>query len=463
MTLEERLLSLVDSDNSELLREELSRLRPEDIAEAFQRMPKEDTQKVLSSLDAETAAYVLIELPTETARALVRDLPDETLAHYLDVLPMDDALDLREEVGAERFDNLLELIPDEDAAELRRLLTYPENSVGRLMTESFFRVKPTDTVESILKDIRLAPDRKYETLNDLYVLDEHSHLLGVIPLRKVIRAQPGQTARELMTEDVVFAEATEDAEEAARRMARYGFYALPVLGLRGRMVGLFTGDDAQEVLQEEETEDVLKLGGVSGDAEAYLSLSVLQLVRRRLPWLTVLFVAEFFTGTVLRHYLGSRADESSDALATIAKLQLFVPLLIGAGGNAGAQVTTTITRALALGEVRARDWARVIRREFLVALCVGGFLGLIGFLRAHLPGIGWGQPMYLSLTVGIALPCIILWATTVGSMLPILARKAGIDPAVMSAPFITTFVDATGLIIYFEVARRVIAAYGLSI
>lgn len=459
--LEEHLLDLVRAEDQNALRSELADLRPEDIAEAFQRMPLEDAQEVMTHLEAEDAAYVLVELPTETARAMVRELPDETLAHYLDILPMDDALDLREELGAGRFNDLLELIPAEDAAELRRLLTYPENAVGRLMTESFFRVHPDDSMERILADIRLAPDRKYETVNDIYVLDTHSHLLGVIPLRRILRAKPKMLASEIMEEDLVTADAGEDAEEAARRMARYGFYALPVLGPRGRMVGLFTGDDAQAVLQEEETEDVLKLGGVSGDAEAYLSLNVWQLVKRRIPWLGILFVAEFLTGSVMRHYLGGHADQSTGSLAVIAKLQLFVPLLIGAGGNAGSQVTTTITRALALGEVRGRDWWLVMRREFAVASCIGLTLGFVGFWRAYLPVIGWNQPIYLSLTIGLALPCIIIWAATVGSMLPILARKAGADPAVMSAPFIATLVDATGLIIYFEVAHRVLERFGM--
>ena len=450
LTFVEQLESLARANNPDLIREQLSDELPEDLADALVRVSLEDGLIVLQGLQPDLAADVLIELPTETSRAYARELPDATLAHYLDVLPMDDALDFREEVGPERFDHLLEIIPSEDADEIRRLMDYPEDSVGRMMTEQFFEVAPDTQMAEVLKDIRLSSEEKYETVNDIYVVDAHRHLVGVFSLRRAIRALPGQTAAELMYTEPVTADAYEPAEEAARRMARYGFYALPVLDRRGRMVGIFTGDDAQTVIREEDTEDVLKLGGVSGDAEAYLSLNSFKLVKRRLPWLVVLFVAEFFTGAVLRHYTGQAQSGGSTVLA---QLMIFIPLLIGAGGNSGSQVTTTITRALAIGEVGPRDAFLILRREFAVAVMIGLMLGLIGYLRAY---FGWGSGAQISLIVGLALPAIILWATTVGSLLPLAAKRLNIDPAVMSAPFITTFCDATGLIIFFEIARRVV-------
>lgn len=453
LTFVEQLQSLARSENQALIREQLADERPEDLADALVRLDLDEGMVILKALDSDQAGYVLIELPTQTARAYIRELPDTTLAHYLDILPMDDALDLREELGPERFDALLEIIPAEDALEIRRLMEYPEDSVGRIMTEQFFEVSPETTMAEVLRDIRLSSDEKYETVNDIYVLDAHNHLLGVFSLRRAIRALPEQTAGDLMNTEPVTCEALESAEEAARRMARYGFYALPVLDRRGRMVGLFTGDDAQTVIREEDTEDALKMGAVSGDAEAYLSLSVWQLVKRRVPWLLGLFVAESLTGNVLRAYGQGGGDDLH-----LNPLAFFIPLLIGAGGNSGAQVTTTITRALALGEVRTSDWWRVTRREMSTALIAGAILGTVGFLRAYLnvPLIGWGAPLDLSLVVGATLPAIILWSTTVGSFLPIGAKRFGIDPAVMSAPFISTFVDATGLIIYFEIARHLL-------
>ncbi len=449
LTFIEQLETLARANNPSAIREQLSDERPEDLADALVRLDLPDGLVILRGLEPDQAADVLIELPTETARDFSRELPDSTLAHYLDVLPMDDALDFREEVGAERFAALLEIIPAEDAEEIRRLMDYPEDAVGRMMTEQFFEVAPETTMAEVLKDIRLSSEEKYETVNDIYVLDERQHLLGVFSLRRAIRALPDQRAGDLMNTEPVTADAYEPAEEAARRMSRYGFYALPVLDRRGRMVGIFTGDDAQTVIREEDTEDVLKLGGVSGDAEAYLSLKPMKLVQRRLPWLLVLFVAEFFTGAVLRHYTG---QAQSGGATVLAQLMIFIPLLIGAGGNSGSQVTTTITRALAIGEVTIRDAWLVLRREFIVALTIGLILGLIGYARALM----WGSGAQISLIVGLALPAIILWATTVGSILPLAAKRLNIDPAVMSAPFITTFCDATGLIIFFEFARRII-------
>lgn len=448
----ERLRSLARIDNPEVVRAELDGVRPEDIAEGFQRLPVEEGLSILQQLDADLAADVLVELPTEIARAYLLELPDQTLAHYLDILPMDDALEFREELGPDRFDALLNVIPTEDALEIRRLMQYPEGTAGRLMTEDFVEVGPDETMEAVLSHIRETPEEEYETVNDIYVLDENRHLLGVFSLKQAVRADPKMKARDVMDDDVVTVPAEQSDEEAARQITKYGFYAMPVLDNRGRMIGIFTVDDAQGVLREADTEDVLKMGAVSGDAEAYLSLSVWQLVKRRVPWLLGLFVAESLTGNVLRYY--GQGGES----IKLNPLAFFIPLLIGAGGNSGSQVTTTITRALALGEVRTSDWWRVMRRELTTACVSGGVLGIVGFLRAWLkiPVIGWGSSFELSAVVGLTLPAIVLWSTTIGSLLPIAAKRLGLDPAVMSAPFITTFVDATGLVIYFEIALHLI-------
>jgi len=452
----ERLRTLADDPAA--LRAVLEGVRPEDVAEAFQRLDRDEMLRVLQLLDAETAAYVLVELPTETARMLVNELPDTTLAHYLDVLPMDDAIELREELDPERFEALLRVIPNEDAQEIRRLMSYPEDSAGQLMTEDFVVVSPEMTMDDVLGVVRHTDAEEFETVNTIYVLSEDRHLLGVLTLRRVLRSDPQATARETMNDDPISLPVTTSQEELARTLARYGFSAMPVLDERGRMVGIVTADDAAEVLEEADTEDVLKMGAVSGDAEAYLSLSVWELVKRRVPWLLGLFVAESLTGNVLRFYgQGGGGDE-----VKLSPLTFFIPLLIGAGGNSGSQVTTTITRALALGEVRSEDWWRVMRREMTTALIAGFILGSVGFLRAWLPIpiIGWGSHLDISAVVGLSLPAIILWSTTVGSLLPIGAKRLGLDPAVMSAPFISTFVDATGLVIYFEIAKHVLGHLG---
>ena len=458
----DRLRDLAAHADRDQIRTSLDGVHEQDIAEGIMRLEHDESLALLQKLDAETAAYVLIELPTENARAIINELPDTTIAHYLDILPMDDAIELREELDPERFEALLHVIPHEDAQEIRRLLSYPEGSAGQFMTEDFVEVGPTATMNDVLALIRQTTDEDFETVNYIYVISEDRHLLGVLTLRRVIRAEVNALARDVMNSDPISVLVTMEEVEVARTLAKYSFSAIPVLDDRGRMLGIITADDAQEVLEDAQTENVLKMGAVSGDAEAYLSLSIFELVKRRLPWITILFIAEFFTGSVLRFYLGDKADSNpNETLAILAKLQLFVPLLIGAGGNSGSQVTTTITRALALGEVKTRDWLLVVRREVVVGAIIGISLGAIGFARAYLPYVGWNQPLYFSLVIALALPAIIIWAGSVGSLLPIAAKKIGIDPAVMSAPFISTFVDATGLIIYFEIARVVLTAFGI--
>lgn len=443
----EKLKILARTHDRQAVREELADTHVADLAQGFERLPFDEGQALLAHLDAETASELLAELPGESGRPYLEDLPDGTLAHFLDILPMDDAAELRDVIGEERFDALLNIIPDEDAREIRRLLAYPEDSVGRIMTEAFFEVAPEATMAELLEDIRRSKPEKYEMVNDIYVLDEDRHLLGIFSLRKAVRGGPEMTARDMMNSEVISCRAEEPAEDAARKMARYGFYALPVLDSRAKMVGLFTGDDAQFIIREADTEDVLMLGAVSGGAESYLSLSVLQLFRRRIVWLLLLFVAETATGMVMRHY-----GQGSGSGLSLNPLTFFIPLIIGAGGNSGAQVTTTLTRALAVGEVQPSDALRILQREFLVALLIGGVLGATGYLRAQF----WNSPPEISYVVGLSLPAIVLWATAVGSLLPLAAKRMGFDPAVMSAPFITTFVDATGLVIYFEIARRLL-------
>jgi magnesium transporter len=447
-TFVDQLRSLAKIDDPQVVRAELESLAPQDIAEALIRLPEEDALSLLQRMDEEMAAYVLVDLPSELTKSLLDELPDATVAHYLDILPMDDAIELKEDIPDDRFEALLEVIPQEDADEIQRLLAYPEESVGRLMTEDFVEARPDMAIRDVLKDIREKPEEEYETVNDIYVLDEERKLLGVFSLRRAVRANPSQKVREIMLTDPVTVRPDLDEEEAARIVSRYGFYAVPVVDAEGYMLGIFTVDDAHEILEEADTEDVLALGAVTGEVEAYLSLSAIQLVRRRLPWLVILFVAEFLTGAVLRRY----TDQAEGTRTRLTDLMVFVPLLIGAGGNAGAQVTTTITRALALGEVTTRDALLVLRREVIVAMILGLILGGIGYLRAF---FGWESGAQVSAVVGLALPAIVIWATTVGSLLPIGAKALKFDPAVMSAPFITTFVDATGLIIFFEIAHRI--------
>ena len=440
----ERLRSLAKRGDVATIREELEDIHEVDLADALERMTVEEGLEVFRKLEPVDAAFILTELTQETQRLYSEELSDEVLAYYLDILPMDDALGLRESIGEDRFEVLLNMIPQPDAQEIRRSLRYPEDSVGRVMTEGFFKVNPDQSIASVLADIRLASEDKYESVYDLYVLDEGEHLLGVFSLRRAVRARPDLTARELMNDEIVTARASDPAETVARDLARYGFRALPVVDDRGRMVGVLTGDDAQYLIGQADTVDVLKLGAVGGDADSYLSLNPLQLYRRRVVWLLGLFVAETLTGTVMRHYAQA---------AELNPLTFFIPLIIGAGGNTGSQATTTITRAIAVGDVKTSDLMAVLKRELPTSVMLGLTLGAIGYFRA----IFWTESASLiPYVVGLSLPLVTIWATCIGGILPILAKRLRFDPAVMSAPFISTFVDATGLIIYFEVALRIL-------
>lgn len=435
---------------------------PADIAEAMTRLSNPEALGVLNWLDNETAAAVLPELEHDTRSYLVDNAPAGRIADLLDLLPMDDAADVVAEAAEDDPQQAEELLGElaerspEDAAEVRELLEYPENSAGRLMTDNFVRLLPEMSVEEAFAAVRAA-DPEVETLTELYVVDkihpenytraqQDETLLGVIPLRRLVRARSEQKIRDIMIGEPLTVRADADQEEIARIFAKYSFLAVPVVDSQGFLVGIITMDDILHVLQEEQSEDVLALGAVSSsDAETpYLSLSPVSIFRQRFGWLLLLFVAETATGFVTRHFGG--------LFKIVPALAFFMPLLIGTGGNAGAQAVTTITRALALGEVNFKDLGRVWGREISAGLMLATLLSLVGFGRTLL----WGQPSSIAFVVAASMMVIILWAMTVGSILPIILKRCGLDPAVMSAPFITTLVDATGLFFYFSIARIVL-------
>jgi len=286
-----------------------------------------------------------------------------------------------------------------------------------------------------------------ETFTDTYVVDEDGHLEGVVSLRDLVLAQPKQQLREFMTKDVVTVAPTDDQEIAARLISHYNFLALPVVE-QGRILGIITVDDIIDVLISEGTEDQLRFGAVEPGVlnQPYFTTPIWRVVRSRVGWLVLLFVAETATGTVLRHF--------EDELARVVALSFFIPLLIGTGGNTGAQTVSTIIRGLALQEIRLRDTLRVVVREFWSGLLLGATLGLIAFGRAEL----WGSGYQLSLVVALSILAICAWANTIGSLIPLVAQRFKIDPALVSAPLITTLVDATGLAIYLLIAKALLTA-----
>jgi magnesium transporter len=324
-------------------------------------------------------------------------------------------------------------------------LKYPENSAGRLMTDKFVKVPLAMTAGEVLERVREVGE-DVETVNDLYIFDDKDYLIGVVSLHRVVLARPDTPVRDIMAIKVISVPPTEDQETVARLVAHYDFNAIPVV-LGGRMFGVITVDDVIDVLIEEGTEDQLKFGAVEAGVidQPYFTTPIWRVVRSRVGWLLLLFVAGTLTGTVLRTFEGE--------LAKVVALSFFIPLLIGSGGNTGAQTVSTIIRGIALKEIQLRDTLRVVVRELGSGLLLGALLGVIGLIRAWI----WGSGGELSLVVALTLVAICTWANTIGALIPLLAQRLKIDPALVSAPLITTLVDATGLAIYLLIAKLLLS------
>lgn len=436
------------------LREVTSDMRSEDIAEAMRDLSHPDTLLVFNWLDDVFAAEVLGDLDPDSARYILSNAPATRITEILDRLPMDDAAMVVSEAAPERaavFMAQLQQRAPEDAEEIRELLTYEEGTAGRLMTDNFARLSLGLSVSEAIAEVRNV-DEEVETLSDLYIVESDARgnetLIGVVSLRQLVCARDEQMVADLMTREPITVTVDTDQEEMARQIAKYDFMAMPVLDREGYLAGIVTVDDIIDVLTEEQTEDQLRFAGVEPGAIAtpYFSTPLFQVVKSRVGWLILLFVAETLTGIVLRHF--------EDELARVVALSFFIPLLIGTGGNTGAQTVSTIIRGLALKEIKSSDIWRVIGRELLSGLLLGAMLGTIGYIRARM----WGSHNDLAMVVGLSVLVICTWANTIGSLIPLLANRLKIDPALVSAPLITTLVDASGLAIYLLIARQLLEA-----
>jgi magnesium transporter len=326
------------------------------------------------------------------------------------------------------------------------LFDFPAQSTGRLMTRKFAKVDPDMVREEILAHLRRV-DAKLETMSDMYILDKDNKLEGVISLREAINMKPHQRVKDIMTTEVISIAPDLDQEKAARMFSRYDLLALPVVQPDGRMLGIITVDDAMDVLTQENTEDILKFGGITGEVndQPYFTVPILRVIRHRFVWLLLLFLADTLTGNVLRIF--------ESELSSVVALSFYIPLLIGTGGNTGAQTVSTIIRGLAIGDIQFRDMFRVIQREMFSGLILGGTLGVIAAGRAFL----WDGNVLLATVIGLTVLVVCAWANTIGSLIPLVAKRIGIDPAVVSAPMISTLVDATGLFIYFTIAKLILS------
>jgi magnesium transporter len=451
-----RLSDIAGPDVAEIVREDpaalgegLSAFHPAEISELLQGLPREDRVRVLMHLDDETLGNTLAYADGETLKLALTRLTPQRLAAALDVLEPDDAASVLSIVPEEKRSPILDAMTTRESAAARGLLRFDPGTAGRLMTDRFVSVTPHHTVTAALEELRHI-DRRVATVANLYVVRENGHLVGVVSLRTLLPADGNATIGSLMIDEVVSVTPETPQEEVARLVSRYSFSALPVVDDTGRILGIVTVDDVIDVLVSKETESMLRMGGVAAeDSETrgtfdYFGGSILRIVRSRIGWLMLLFLAGTLTGSVLRHFEGQ--------LSSVVALSIFIPLIIGTGGNAGSQSVSTIIRALALGQVRLRDAGRVLLRESMAGLLLGLALCIFAVIRTML----WGNTPRLALVVGLTILCVCAWANIVGALVPLLAQRLNIDPTVSSAPLITTLVDATGLAIYMLIARAIL-------
>ena len=419
-------------------------LHPADQAELFTLLDENIQDYLLSQMDVPATADLLQEMEDEEVLEAVGSLTTEQLADVLDEMEPDEAADLLGDLPPSQVSEVLAQM--EDADEVVPLLGYPDETAGGLMTTWFIALRRHTTAEQAIRFLRqVSPEMEVPYF--LYVVDREKRLIGIVSLRDLVVAQPETTMDMVMDSEVLHVAVGADQEEVARKMARYDLANLPVVDDQNRLVGVITHDDLVDVLEEEATEDFLRLGAVETGPlvdKPYWSQRIYDLVRSRFVWLLILFVAETFTGIVLRHY--------QSELEAVVTLSFFIPLLIGTGGNAGSQTVATVIRALALQEVRSRDVLRVWWREARVGILLGLLIGSAGYIRALI----WGVAPEMALTVGITVAVICTWATTVAALVPLFASALRIDPTIISGPLMTTLIDGTGLIIYFSLAALIL-------
>jgi magnesium transporter len=426
--------------------EVVAELRPAELAELLNQLTLQEAASVTSMLAVPRATEVFDQPTLHRRSGILEQMEPGRASQVLEGLSADQRTEIVRGMGELSRRRLLPKLSEAVRAEVERLLQYPPRSAGGVMTTEFVRLAPGMSVSECLKHIRQVA-RERESIYACYILEPGTgKLLGAVSLRDLVMAELDQPVDRVMRRKPVSVGALDDQELVAEKIAKYNLLAVPVLEKDDSVVGFVTVDDVIDVLSEEATEDVLKMAAIESNAleKPYFQTSIASSVRRRIGWLMLLFLAQTLTGSVMRHY--------QSHLATVVALSFFVPLLIGTGGNAGAQTVTTIIRSLALGEIRKGDARHVLAREMSTGIVIGLLVGAVA--------LGWallfGAHLPLAVTIGVTLVAICTWSTTVGSVVPILAQRFGVDPALLSAPMITTLVDATGLIIYFQIARWVL-------
>lgn len=433
------------------LREALDEFRSEDIAELLQDLPEEEATALFKAVPPDLAADVLAHMPEEERAHILERLGAANAAEVLAEMAPDDRADAIQDLPSPIAEMILSHIAEtepEIAQDVRDLASYPEDSAGGLMTTEYVALAPNTKVWQAIEAVRqYGRQDKAETLYYAYVVAFGKKLVGVVSLRELILNDPGVAVEDIMTENVIYVHPEVHQEDVARTIRKYSFSALPVVDEHGRMLGLVTVDDVMDVVIEEATEDAQMMGAVQPIEDPYFATDFWTFIKKRAPWLVVLFVGELLTATVMREY--------EHDMAAMVDLVIFIPLIISSGGNSGSQSSSLIIRALAVGEVEPRHWLRVLTREAGIGLVLGMILGVVGFFRAFL--LQANDALRMGLAVSGSVLAVVMTGTLVGSLLPLGIKRVGLDPAVSSTPFIASLVDVLGLLVYFSVARIIFA------
>lgn len=437
----QNLEELLESGNYRALRAEFTAMNEVDIAQFIGTLEPEQAGIAFRTLPKDVEMDVFAEMDADIQQHIISTITDEKLASIINELMVDDAVDMLEEMPAKLVKRVLRNASPATRALINQFLRYPENSAGSIMTAEFCDLKRGMTVEDAIKRIRRIGDDK-ETIYTCYVIDSTRHLQGVVTVKHLLLAHDTATIDSLMQAEVISVTTTADQEEAAALMAKYGFTALPVVDAEARLVGIVTVDDALDVIREEDTEDFEKMAGITPSEKAYLKTSVFTLAKNRFPWLLLLMLTSMLSGLLLQLY--------QPIYVVFPVLVTFITMLSGTGGNAGSQSSTMVIRGMALGEIKPANIFLVAAKEARVGLIVGTLLAIVNFVRMLVTNPG---NIMLALTVSFTLIAAVFSAKLIGGTLPIAARALGLDPALMSAPIITTIVDALVLFIYFGIAK----------
>ena len=439
----EEVKNLLENKKFNKLKEELKEMNSADIPSLFEDLEKEEVIKLFRILSKEQAGEAFSYMEPDMKEKLIHNLTDAELRNVMDELFMDDTVDLIEEMPSNVVKRILKAVNKEDRKTINELLQYPEDSAGSIMTTEFVDLKESMTVEEALERIRTI-GLDSETIYNCYVLNKNRVLLGIINIKEILISKPGAVIKDLMTTNIISVNTMEDQEEATKMFDKYDFFALPVVDNENRLVGIITVDDAINVIQDEVAEDFEKMAAMSPTEDGYFETSVYKHSKNRIFWLLILMLSSAVSGGIITHY--------QEAFAKIPLLVSFIPMIMGTGGNCGSQSSTLIIRGLATDEIELKDVFRALWKEIRVSLVVGIVLAVVNGARILIQNQG---PM-LAIVVGITIIATVTLAKSLGCLLPLLAKKLKLDPAIMASPLITTLVDIFSILVYFKIATAII-------